>query len=61
MAKKAKKKPKTVTKNDVKKGIKTEEKYEKQVRGKVGKRMPLQAKIGLSVKDKAMKKIKKKI
>jgi len=61
MAKKAKKKPKTVTKNDVKKGIKTEEKYEKQVRGKLGKKMPLQGRIILKAKDSTMKKVKKKI
>jgi len=52
---------KKVTKSDVKKGIKTEEKYEKQVRGKVGKKLPPQAKAGLYVKDKAMKQVKKKI
>jgi len=58
----AKKQPvKKITKKDVIKGIKTEEKYEKQVREKAGKKMPVQARIGLKVKDKAMKKIKKKI
>jgi len=64
MAKKKTKKPvktKQITKSDVKKGVKTEEKYERQVRGKVGKRMPVQAKIGLSVKDKVVKQVKKKL
>jgi len=52
---------KEVKKSDVKKGIKEEEKYEKIVREKVGKKMPLQARAGLKAKDIAMKKVKKRI
>lgn len=52
---------KKITKTDIKKGIKEEEKYEKIVRDKAGKKMPLQARVGLKVKDKAMEKVKKKI
>ena len=62
IAKKPSKKPKTeIKKSDVKKGIAEEEKYEKIVREKVGRKMPLQAKVGFKVKDVAMKKVKKEL
>ena len=58
----AKKQPiKKINKKDVKKGIKTEEKYEKIIRDKAGKKLPVQARVGLKIKDKAVKKVKKKI